>query len=128
MKKSLYTLAAAALFGLSGALLMAAENPAEAIVLKLTGSVKVQLAGQSETAALHVGDSVPQGAAIITGTGSEVYVQPFSGAVSTIKENSIVVMERLSLTTTSGGTVIKQNALLNLKSGNLVSTIDPSKR
>jgi hypothetical protein len=127
MKKSLLTLVAAALFGLSGALLVAGESPSEATILKLTGSVQVQLPGQSVAVDLHVGDLVPQGATLITGPNSEVYVQPFSGTVSTVKENATVVVEKLSLTTDSG-IVTKQNTLLNLKAGNLVSTIDPAKR
>ena len=127
MKKTIFALAVAALFGFSGALLTAAEDPSEATVLKLTGSVKVQLPGQSVATDLHVGDKVPQGATITTGLGSEVYLQPFVGTVSSIKENATVVVEKLTVTT-QDGVVKKQNALLNLKGGNLVSNIDPSKR
>ena len=118
----------AAIIALSSALaLQAAEASAQAKVLKISGtSAQVQMPG-GESRALILDESLPQGATIITGDGTEVYIQPMSGAVATIKPNSNVVIEQLSLTT-EGSAVTKQSALLNLKSGNLVSSLDPAKK
>ena len=127
MKKSLYPFIAAVIFGLGCTLAAASEVSSEATVLKITGSVKAQMPGQSGAVELKVGDRIPQGAVVMTGAGAEAFIQPFSGAVSAVKENSTVQIEKLSLTT-EGGALTKQTATLNLKSGNLVSTIDPAKR
>ena len=127
MKTSRISLLAAAIFAFGCTLATAAEVPAQATVLKVTGSVQVQLPGQSAMVDLQVGDKIPQGAVITTGAGAEAYIQPFSGTVSTIKENSTVEIEKLSQTT-EGGVVKQANTLLNLRSGNLVSNLDPSKR
>ena len=127
MKKSLLTLAVAALFGLTSTFLAAAEAPADATIVKLTGSVKVQLAGATAAVTAKVGDKIPQGATITTGSGAEVVVRPFAGTAAVLRENSTVVLEKLLLST-QDGVVKKQSALLNLKTGTLVSIIDPSKR
>ncbi len=127
MKKSLITLAVAALFGLTSTFLVAEEAPSTATIVKLTGSVKVQLPGAAAAVVVNVGDKIPQGSIITTGPGAEVFVQPFEGTVSVVKENATVVVEKLSLST-QDGVVKKQSALLNLKAGNLVSIIDPAKR
>ena len=106
---------------------MAGESPTEATIVKLTGVVTFQLPGQATAETLKVGDKVPQGATIVTGPGAEAYIQPFAGTVAALKQNATVVLEKLSIST-DNGVVTKQNALLNLKSGDLVSTIDPAKR
>jgi len=86
------------------------------------------LPGSSALVVLKVGDHIPQGATIITGSDSVAYIQAFSGAVSTLQANTTVALEKLSVTTSDSGVLTKQTAMLNLKSGNLVSTIDPGKR
>src|SRR5690606_25640113 len=53
--------------------------------------------------------------------------QPFDGTIATLRPNSSVIIEKLSLTTDEGA-VKKQTALLDLKAGTVVSTIDPAKR
>jgi hypothetical protein len=99
----------------------------DAVALKVTGSVMVQLPGQPNPIALAEGAHIPQGATIITGANSEASIRPFNGAVSTIKADTTVQIEKLSVTTDNGA-VSNQTALLSLLSGNLVSTLDPSKK
>jgi hypothetical protein len=99
----------------------------DAVVLQVTGSVMVQLPGQTTPVALAEGAHIPQGATIITGAGSEVSIRPIGGVVSTVKANTTVQIEKLSVTT-DNGTVSNQTALISLLSGNLVSTLDPSKK
>ncbi len=125
--KSLYLLVAilAALFIPRG---FAAETTTpDATVLKVTGSAKAKLPGQSNDVPIVTGQKLPQGTVIITDATSEVSIQPFDGAVATVKPNSTVEIEKLSLTTEAGA-VQKQTAMIGLKSGNLVNTIDPEKR
>jgi hypothetical protein len=99
----------------------------DAVVLQITGSVMVQLPGQTTPVALAEGARIPQGATIITGAGSEVSIRPIGGVVSTIKANTTVQIEKLSVTTDNGA-VSNQTAMISLLSGNLVSTLDPSKK
>jgi hypothetical protein len=99
----------------------------DAVVLQITGSVMVQLPGQTTPVALAEGAHIPQGATIITGADSEVSIRPIGGVVSTVKANTTVQIEKLSVTT-DNGTISNQTALISLLSGNLVSTLDPSKK
>ncbi|HTZ21756.1 MAG TPA: hypothetical protein VMC06_12815, partial [Opitutaceae bacterium] len=87
---------------------------ADATLLRKTGSVTVTPKGGQATE-LNVNDKIPDGATVKTGPGAEAYLQPIDGAVATMKAN----------TTLEIGT---GNATINLKSGNLVSTIDPAKK
>lgn len=118
-------------FALAGLLVglgaSAAVPQTEAVVLKVTGSVKATLA-DGTTQTLRRGDTLPQGATIVTAGGAEVEVQPFPGTVSIIRENSSVNIEKLSMATNSDGVVTRQTAVLNLTSGNIVSTLDPNKK
>ncbi|MEI6862625.1 MAG: FecR domain-containing protein, partial [Verrucomicrobiota bacterium] len=107
---------------------VAASAPNEATVLKVTGTATATLPGGGTPQTLRVNDKIPQGATINTGAGAEVHIAPFSGSVATINQNSSVSLDTLSLQTDNGGRITKQTAKLNLKSGNLVSTIDPSKK
>ncbi len=125
MKKSFYFLLIAAVFSLGSLCAYGAEATAQAIVLKIKGSANVVFAGQTQPIAIKVGDKLPQGATITTSPNSEVDVQAFNGAVATIKADSTVNLEKLSVTT-SGGAVTKQTALLNLKVGSILSNIDPA--
>jgi hypothetical protein len=106
----------------------AATTAGEATVLQIDGNATATFPGESTARPLSVGTKLPQGAIITTGAETTLHIQPFSGAVTTINQNTTVSLEKLSLDTASNGTVRKQTALLNLKSGNLVSTIDPSKK
>jgi len=125
MKKSFYSLLIAAVFSLGSLCASGAEATAQAIVLKVKGSPTAIFAGQTQSVVLKVGDKLPQGVTIVTSSDSEVAIQAFNGAVSTIKAGTTVNLEKLSVTT-SGGAVTKQTALLNLKVGSIVSNIDPA--
>jgi hypothetical protein len=98
----------------------------EGTVIRVTGQAKILLPGRTEAVDLTADMKVPQGATITTGAG-EVYLQAHTGTVATIQANSTVNLEQLSVTS-EGGTVKQENTLLALKSGNLISNIDPTKR
>lgn len=128
MKKIFLLILSVLLVGVLSPHAMAEDTqPTEAKVLKITGtSAQVKLAN-GETRALQVGESLPEGATIITGAGTDVYLTPIEGTVSTIKENSTVSLDELSITR-KGGVVTAQTATLNLQSGDLVSSLDPKKK
>jgi hypothetical protein len=109
-------------------LAVAGETTTDATVLKLSGSAKASIPGKSDAVNLQVGDHLPQGTSITTGSNSIAYIQTISGAVTTVEANTTVDIEKLSVTQNDAGVVTKQTVMLDLKSGNLVSTIDPSKR
>jgi hypothetical protein len=121
-------LAAVGLFVFAAQTARAATAPNEATVLQLTGSAQVVRAPGQAPVALRVGDKLPQGATIITGAGATVHIQPFAGAVSTVNENTEVSLDKLSLDTNNAGRVTKQTALLKLKSGNVVSILNPNNK
>ena len=129
MKTSLprYLLIAAGLaFG--GLTASAAEATNPATVLTITGTATALLPGATMPQPIQQGDKLPEGATITTGPGSIVNIQPFSGAVSTINENSTVSLDKLSLQTSSSGKPTKQTALLKLKTGSVVSMLDPGNK
>jgi len=125
MKKTFYSLIIAVVFSLGSLCAYGAEATAQAIVLKVKGAATVVFEGQTQAIVIKVGDKLPQGATIVTGPNSEIDVQTFNGAVATVKADSTISLEKLSITT-SGGAVTKQTALLNLKVGSIVSNIDPA--
>lgn len=127
MKHASFVILAFVASALTFGRLAAAETAmSEGTVIKVTGDAVVQLPGQSTSVAMTAGMKIPQGATITTKTG-EVYLQAHTGTVATIQANSTVNVEQLSVTT-EGGAVKKENTLLSLKSGNLISTIDPTKK
>lgn len=89
---------------------------ADATLLKKSGSVTMSPKGGGADQELKVGDTIPDGATVKTGPGAEAHLQPMAGAVATLKGEASVVV---------GG---DPKATLSLKSGTLVSTIDPSKK
>ncbi len=111
-----------------GLVASAAEAPNMATVLQITGSATALMPGSTTPQPIQQGDKLPQGASITTGPGSTVNIQPFSGAVSTINSNSTVSLDKLSVTTNGSGTVTKQTALIKLKTGNVVSMLDPGNK
>src|SRR3954470_7837409 len=97
MRTPAHRLVAAAIALISTFGLHAAETATQARILKITGTAaQVQMPG-GEARALTVGETLPQGATIITGAGTQVYVAPFDGAVSTIQANSTVLLEKLAI-------------------------------
>ncbi|HTJ77487.1 MAG TPA: FecR domain-containing protein [Rariglobus sp.] len=125
MKKPFYSLLIGLLFSLGSLCAHGAEATSQAIVLKVKGTVNYTMPGQTTPVALKVGDKLPQGATIVTGAKSEASIQAFNGAVAYIMPDTTANLEKLSVTT-SGGVVTKQTALLNLKVGTILSTIDPA--
>ncbi len=107
----------------------AADSQAtEATVLRVQGSATVLLPGASDSVPLTVGMTVPTGATITTGAGSEVDLKPFAGGMTAVKANTRVDIEELSVNKSRSGKVTKQTAKLNLRSGNLISTLDPARK
>lgn len=99
----------------------------DAKVVKLSGTVEIQLPGQTTAQPLTPAMTVPQGALIQTGADAQLMLEAFPGAVATIGSNSVVAVEKLAMTK-QGTAVSSQEALLDLRSGSIVSTIDPAKK
>lgn len=129
MKKLIALLSSVALACLFASAVHAADAQAtEAKVVKVTGPATVTLPGQTEAVALTVGMSLPSGAVITTGAGGEVDIQPMAGTLTAVRANTSVSLDELSVTKNSAGVVTKQTAQLGLKSGNVVSTLDPGRK
>lgn len=127
MKKSLHSLFIAAVVSVTAVCAQAAEAVSEAVVLKVKGQVHAQIPGQSGPVVIKVGDKLPQGTAIKTNKNSTTDIQVFSGAVTTIQEETQADLTKLSLTTENGA-ISKQTALINLTLGTVVSSLDPEKK
>ena len=86
----------------------------------------VKIVGQGIATVVHQGASsratenmaLSQNDDITTQAGVEVYIQAYPGAIATVKPNTHVVVANLGTNT----------AELDLKSGNIVSQLDPAKR
>ena len=94
----------------------------EATVTKITGTASAKLPDGS-TVAITQGMKLPQGAEIITGAASQVTVQAHEGIVAIAAANTTITVEQLSVSPTG-----VRNATLSLKSGNLASSLDPTKK
>lgn len=103
------------------------KSPVDGAVSKLTGSATMIVPGNPEPIVLREGDKVPSGAVITTGDESRLLLRTFNGTVATASANTTIEVEEISVTTEQG-VVKKENTMIALKSGNLVSTLDPSKR
>ncbi|HWA84633.1 MAG TPA: FecR domain-containing protein [Opitutus sp.] len=99
----------------------------DAKVVKISGAATVQLAGQSGSQPVTEGMLVPEGSVITTGADGQVFLEAFSGAIATIQNSSSVTVEKVNVEK-SGDTVTSQEALLDLKEGTVISTIDPRKK
>lgn len=97
----------------------------EAKIVKVVGSATVQLPGGAQPA--ERGMMVPEGATITTGPNAQVFLEVFSGGMATIAESSTVSVEKLAVEK-NGDTVTSQEAMLDLKKGTVLSTLDPSKK
>lgn len=115
-----------ALIGLAGGLLTPAFAH-NAKVVKLTGKVEIQLPGLTTPQLLTPDMPVPEGAVIKTSAGAQLLLETFSGAVAAIQADATVIVEKL-VVTERGGAVVAQEAMLDLKKGSIVSTLDPAKR
>src|SRR3954471_6065930 len=65
-------------------------------------------------------EAIPERSVIKTGTGAEVFIEAFPGAVITVRQNSEVMIEKLSSST--------RTARLMVKSGKVLSVLDPAKK
>lgn len=99
----------------------------EAKVIKLTGSAQMTLPGASVATPLELNSKIPEGATVTTAAGAELSVEAMPGVIATIKASSTVVVEKLS-SVKNGAEITEQTATLNLKEGNIVSTLDPAKK
>jgi hypothetical protein len=98
----------------------------QATVARVTGAATVTLPDGSTTP-LSAGMKVAQGSTITTGGDGDVYLESHAGYVTSIKKDSTVLVEEVSVTS-AGGKVTKENTTMNLKSGNLVAMLDPKKK
>ena len=99
----------------------------EAKVIKLTGAAEMMLPGATVATPLALNTPIPEGATVTTAAGAELSVEAMPGVIATIKAASTVVVEKLS-SVKNGDTITEQTATLNLKQGNIVSTLDPAKK
>jgi Uncharacterized protein conserved in bacteria len=99
----------------------------EAKVLKVKGNAYVQLPGSTSTQAITADMLIPAGALITTQGDAEVFIEALPGVVTSVEANTTVAVEKLAITT-SGGKVTSQEALLELRKGSVISTLDPAKK
>src|SRR5437879_1751994 len=114
-----------ALVGLA-ATASAQTTQTQATVARVSGSATVSMPDGS-TAPLTAGMKVAQGATITTGADGDVYLESHAGYLTAIKHDSVVAVDEISVTS-SGGKVTEEKTLLDLKSGNLVAKLDPTKK
>jgi hypothetical protein len=127
MKKSFSSFVIAVILSVTVSAVHAAQNASEAVVLAVKGGVQVTLPGQTAPTAVKVGDRLPQGTKIVTAAGSELELQAFPGSSTTISEGATVELSKLALTT-SEGVITKQSAEINVKVGQVISSLDPAKK
>lgn len=116
----------AVLLGLAVSAAAQSAKVTEATVAKVSGAATVTLPDGS-TAAVTLGMKIPQGATITTGADGDVLLLAHTNTSATIKANSTVSVDELSVSS-SGGKVTEEVTTLNLKNGNLVSALDPAKK
>ncbi|MCW5550439.1 MAG: FecR domain-containing protein, partial [Opitutaceae bacterium] len=97
-----------------------------ATVARVTGTATVTLADGS-TQPLTAGMKLPQGATITTGADGDVFIESHAGYVTSIKADSVVTLDEVSVVT-ENGQVTEERTMLDLKSGNLVAKLDPKKK
>jgi Uncharacterized protein conserved in bacteria len=98
----------------------------EATVIRLTGRARMTLPGSTAEVSVAEGAKLPAGSTLFTDEAGELHLQPIEGAVTTLRPNTTVQIEKLSVTR-DGNVITKQTSLLALKAGTVVSTIDPAK-
>lgn len=100
----------------------AAAWASDAKVVKKVGSGEAFFtpSGAARVKIDNPGVVIPEKSLIETGPGVELFVETFSGAVVTVRQNSRLQIEELSAST--------RKARLNLRSGQVVSTLDPAQR
>lgn len=97
----------------------------DAVVVKMSGDVSIQLPGQ--TAFQPYTDTrqpIPEGASLRTGATGEVFLEVMVGVVATLKPNTTVRVEQ-NAERTEGGVAVKDATLDVSAGGGLVSTLNP---
>lgn len=121
MKKLLLAALAALSVALPG-VTFAQTTATQATVLAVTGSATVILTNGSSVPAA-AGLKLAQGAAVITGMNAQVSLEVHPGIVAVLAGASRLEIEKLSIS--PNGT---RNAMMNLVSGHLASSLDPSRK
>jgi hypothetical protein len=103
----------------------AVTTEAKAKVLKIVGFARAKLPGATEEFELKEGALVVKGTVITTDAASELYLETFKGALATLRPMSTMEIEKLTVTKAQS-VVKKQSSILKLKSGTVISTIDPA--
>ncbi|MEN9840903.1 MAG: hypothetical protein RL376_703, partial [Verrucomicrobiota bacterium] len=93
-------------------------------VLTVSGKATIQSSDGSPARQIVIGDTVTLGTRIVTAADGRVVITPFPGIKSIISPSSDVVIEKLSETKAAGSNVALQQAVLNLKSGAVVSDLE----
>ncbi len=93
-------------------------------VLTVSGEATIQAADGSPARPIVVGDTVTLGTRIVTAATGRVVITPFPGIKSIIAPSSNVTIEKISETKATGSNVALQQAVLNLKSGAVVSDLE----
>ena len=112
---------------LSASLIRAEEAAREATILAVQVTVIIVIPGEPNGKPATVGAVLPAGSTIRTTTGAEVTVKLFNSTIAIVRPDSDVTVEKLSVTT-DGKEVTKENALLNLRVGSVISSLDPAKK
>ncbi|HWA86018.1 MAG TPA: FecR family protein, partial [Opitutus sp.] len=99
----------------------------EAIVVRLSGPARATLPKATHEIELKEGTKLPPGTLIETGKETDLYLQPLTGVIADLRPSTTIQLERISVTM-AGDVVKRQSALLDLKAGTVVSTIDPALR
>lgn len=102
-----------------------ATTETEAIVVQLTGPAQAKPPDGRPARTIALGDTLPRGTVITTDASAEVCLQLFPGTIATLQPATQVEISGLSLTT-NRGTATRQSTLLNLRTGTLVSAVDPA--
>lgn len=111
---------------LTASLVRAEEVARDAKIVTVQGNVIIGLPGESGGKPATVGALLPVGSTIHTTSGAEVTVKFFNSTVAVVQPDTDVTLEKLSVTT-EGKDVTKENALLNLRVGSIISSLDPAK-
>jgi len=98
----------------------------EATIVGLSGTATLTMP-DGTAVPVAAGAKVPAGASIKTGDNSKVFIQAFQGTIATVDANTEISISELSQTS-AGGKVTQETTTIDLKSGNLVSALDPTKK
>lgn len=106
-------------------LLLAAQGTPNARIVSLTGSVV--LAGPNgDSLPAVVGTELPVGSSVTTAAGGTASVKFFDGTVSIVQPNTNITIETHQKVQETDG--IKEETVLDLKSGGVITSLDPAKK